>query len=175
MLMHSFLTRKDGHPLVFKRQFQISTWILCGIATLFLASRFAIRMHAKGRLMINDYFLVLALPTLYIGVGLLQSTVHVLYPLMDQRMSGAPYGKLVTSGTSRRFTAAIEMLWISIFSVKFCFLAQFKFHKPPYAYVSVHLTRYYWTVISLCTIGSLYAIIQPIVLCSGAGKTNHTP
>jgi hypothetical protein len=64
------------------------------------------------------------------------------------------------------------MLWISIFSVKFCFLAQFKFHKPPYAYVSPHLTRYYWVVISFCTIGCLYALVQPIVLCSGAGKHN---
>ena len=125
--------------------------------------------------MINDYFLIVALPTLYVGVGLLQSTMDGLYPPTDQRISELQPDDLVASDTSKRFPAAIEMLWISIFSVKFCFLAQFKFHKPPYAYVSVQLTRYYWVVISLCTIGFLYAVIQPIVICSGAGKAYSSP
>lgn len=116
--------------------------------------------------MLNDYFLVAALPLLYIGVGLLQATSTALFSFGAQT---SPLGAVVPPNTARQLTAAIELLWIVIFSVKLCFLAQFKFHKPPYAYVSVRLTRYYWACITLCVIGGLYAIIQPIVLCFSAG------
>ncbi|KAF2793285.1 hypothetical protein K505DRAFT_244729 [Melanomma pulvis-pyrius CBS 109.77] len=65
------------------------------------------------------------------------------------------------------------MLWIVIYCVKFCFLAQFKFHKPPYAYVSIYLTRYYWVSIGICTAGLLFTLIQPIVLCSNSTKCRY--
>ncbi|KAF2193418.1 hypothetical protein K469DRAFT_550645 [Zopfia rhizophila CBS 207.26] len=59
------------------------------------------------------------------------------------------------------------------YSVKFCFLAQFKFYKPPYAFISVYLTRYYWTAIGLCTAAFLFSLVQPIVLCSTAGNCRY--
>ncbi|KAL1591648.1 hypothetical protein SLS60_011646 [Paraconiothyrium brasiliense] len=43
----------------------------------------------------------------------------------------------------------MELIWIAIYCVKFCYLAQFKFYKPPYAYVVIALTRYYWTAVGL--------------------------
>ncbi|KAF1994953.1 hypothetical protein P154DRAFT_446453 [Amniculicola lignicola CBS 123094] len=57
------------------------------------------------------------------------------------------------------------MLWIAIYFVKFCFLAQFNFHQPPYSYVSIHLTRYYWISVGTCLVAFSISIIQPIVLC----------
>lgn len=142
-------------------------WTLCGIATLFLASRFAVRMSTKGRLMVNDYFLVAAIPMLFAGSALLHSTLDGLYRY-EYAVSDADHHTQLPKTTSC-LTAAIEMLWISIYCVKFCFLAQFKFHKPPYAYISVHLTRYFWASIIICSAAFLFTIIHPIVLCPSPG------
>jgi hypothetical protein len=109
--------------------------------------------------MVNDYLLVVALPALYIGAGLLQSSLSVLYLYegsvlpIDQAQMAQP-----TRAVSR-LKASIEMLWLVVYCVKFCFLAQFKFHKPPYAYVSVYLTRYYWASIGICSAALVFTLI----------------
>lgn len=120
--------------------------------------------------MVNDYFLVVAVPALFVGAGLLQSTLNSLY-LHETSTSHADQETTIQSASAGpRLTAVIEMLWIVIYCVKFCFLAQFKFHKPPYAYVSIYLTRYYWVSIGICTAGLLFTLVQPIILCSHPGK-----
>jgi hypothetical protein len=115
--------------------------------------------------MANDYFLVVALPALYIGAGLLQSCFKVLL-LYESSMWQADQE---IRRAAPRLTASIEMLWITIYCVKFCFLAQFKFHKPPYAYVSIYLTRYYWASIGISAAALLFTLIQPLILCSSPG------
>lgn len=147
-------------------------WSFCGVATLFLASRLAVRMSTKGRLMANDYFLGLAFPALYTGAGLLHSSLGELYMFEDTLVNADVINAPQPSHATPRITAAIELLWISIFAVKFCFLAQFKFHKPLYAHVSAHLTRYYWTSIGVCAAACLFTMAQPIILCSSSGKRN---
>jgi hypothetical protein len=115
--------------------------------------------------MVNDYLLVSALPVLYIGAGLLQSSLSALY-LYES--SVLPIDRAQMTQPTRvvyRLTASIEMLWFVIYCVKFCFLAQFKFHKPPYAYISIYLTRYYWTSIGICSAALVFTMIQPIILC----------
>jgi hypothetical protein len=134
---------------------QITIWALCVVSTFFLGSRLAIRMSRKGRILVYDYFLIAALPMLFMASGLLST--HA-----DPDLS--------FHGSTFRLTAAIEVLWIAIYCVKFCFLAQFKFYKPPYAYVNVHLTRYYWTTVCIYSAGFLFTIIQPIVLCPSSGR-----
>lgn len=114
--------------------------------------------------MTNDYFLVAALPALYLGTGLLQSTVGTLYVSRTDLASARGYLAHPASAVPR-LTAAIELLWLSIYCVKACFLAQFKFNEPPYAYVSTHLTRYYWALIGICTTAYLFTFVQPIILC----------
>lgn len=118
----------------------------------------------------NDYFLVTAIPVLLASFGLLQSVIHQLCPteesLTDDTTASAP-----PTDTSRRIVAAIELAWIAIYCVKFCYLAQFKFYKPPYAYVDVALTRYYWAVIGFCSVGFLFTMVQPIALCISRGRS----
>lgn len=145
---------------------QMVLWTLCGIATLFLASRCAVRMSTKGRLIFNDYFVLTALPALYIGAGLLQSSLSTLYSADYSTLPADP----IFHSTAPRITGSIEMLWITIYCVKFCFIAQFKLYKPPYAYVSFHITRHYLASIGLCTASFLFTLAQPIVLCSTSGK-----
>lgn len=146
------------------RQFQATLWTLCGIATLLFCTRIAIRIDAKGRLMMNDYFLIFGLSSLLIGTGLLHSTLRDLYS--NETVVDLPKGApRMSSATAARFTGAIELFWICIYCVKFCFLAQFKFYKPPYAYISANLTRYYWVAVGTSTVGFLFSLIQPIVLC----------
>jgi hypothetical protein len=145
-------------------------WTLSGIATLFLVSRLAIRLSAKGRLMANDYFLIVALPSLYAASSLMQSILSSLY--WGEGVHGAFNASAASPSVAARLTGAIEMLWITIYSVKFCFLAQFKFHKAPYAYVSVHLTRYYWASVGACGIGFLFTLAQPIIVCPRPGNSS---
>ncbi|KAF2260533.1 hypothetical protein CC78DRAFT_584668 [Lojkania enalia] len=155
-------------PSISFRRFEISIWVFSSIAALFVASRFIIRIYTKGQLMVNDYFLILALPALFVAAGLLQTVLHDLY---DEQAAGiwmdpneSPQPKILAP----RLTASMEMLWLTIYCVKFCFLAQFKFHKPPYAYISPYFTRYYWVAIGTCGAAFLFTLIQPIVLCSNA-------
>ncbi|KAF1957113.1 hypothetical protein CC80DRAFT_412196 [Byssothecium circinans] len=116
--------------------------------------------------MINDYFLVAALPILFIALGLLQSILSALFEIEKSSIFIAQVLQPRLPGTTPRLTAAVELLWVTIYCVKFCFLAQFRFHKPPYAYVNVHLTRYYWSTIGICAAAFLITIAEPIVLCS---------
>lgn len=146
-------------------------WTLCAVALIFLASRFAVRASTKGKLMGNDYFLVVGVPILLAGFALLQSFVHQLYWIEEGLTDNDSTGLSQPMDASRRFVAATELIWIAIYCVKFCYLAQFKFYKPPYAYVVVALTRYYWAVISLCSVGFFFTIVQPIALCVTRGKS----
>jgi hypothetical protein len=151
---------------------QIVIWALCVAATLFLASRIAVRMIKKGRLRQNDYFLLVALPFLYIGTGLLQSELDTLY--FSRGMGNEMQGITIPpTGASSRLIGSIELLWVSIFCVKFCFLAQFKFYKPPYAYLSLHLTRHWWTAVGICVAALIFTLVTPIVLCPSSSKSRH--
>jgi hypothetical protein len=151
---------------------QIVIWALCVVATLFLASRIAVRMVKKGRLRQNDYFLLVALPCLYIGAGLLQSELDPLY--LSRGIGNQMQGITVhPTGASSRLVGSIELLWVSIFCIKFCFLAQFKFYKPPYAYLSLHLTRHWWTAVGICVAAFVFTLATPIVLCSSSSKSKH--
>ncbi|KAF2276895.1 uncharacterized protein EI97DRAFT_342676, partial [Westerdykella ornata] len=53
------------------------------------------------------------------------------------------------------------------------FISQFKFHKPPYAYVSVALTRYYWVCVCICGAAFLFALSQPIAVCPTAERCQY--
>ncbi|KAF2449203.1 hypothetical protein P171DRAFT_350975 [Karstenula rhodostoma CBS 690.94] len=119
----------------------------------------------------NDYFLVAGVPILLAGFALLQSVIHQLYWAEDT--DNDPTALSQSTDASRRLVATIELIWIAIYCVKFCYLTQFKFYKPPYAYVVVALTRYYWAVVGLCSIGFLFTIVQPIVLCASKGQCRY--
>jgi hypothetical protein len=136
------------------------------LSALFLASRFVVRFWKKGQLVLSEYFLIIALLALFVGTGLLHSTRDELYQLS----SAEPFGNTQPRAhTAPRFTAAIELLWVTIYCVKASFLAQFKFHKPLYAYVSPRLTRYYWAAIAICGSALLFTIVVPIVVCPNSG------
>lgn len=120
--------------------------------------------------MVNDYLLVVALPALYIGAGLLQSSLSVLYLYEGSVLPIYRAQMAQPTRAAPRLTSSIEMLWLVVYCVKFCFLAQFKFHKPPYAYVSIYLTRYYWASIGICSSALVFTLIQPIILCPNTCK-----
>ncbi|KAH7384510.1 hypothetical protein BKA66DRAFT_79973 [Pyrenochaeta sp. MPI-SDFR-AT-0127] len=159
---------------VSRQSFEVTLWTFCGLSTIFLASRFAVRIWKKGRLRKSDYFLIIGLPSLFAGAALLQTTLDVLYahwpasvwvhspPVQQDGIIAAP-----------RLTSAIELLWVAIYCVKASFFAQFKFHKPPYSYVSPSLTRYYWTAISICGLAFVFTLITPAVLCPNAAKCRY--
>lgn len=148
---------------------QITLWTLCGLSTLFLASRMAMRKRKKGGLRMSDYFLLMSLPSLFAGAALLHSTLDELYTYwpMGVRTSSQPIDQ--STAVTSRLTSAIELLWVTIYCVKASFFAQFKFHRPPYAYVSPSLTRYYWAATSICGCAFVVTLVIPIVLCPNAG------
>lgn len=115
--------------------------------------------------MVSDYLLVVALPALYIGAGLLQSSLSALY-LHEGSVLPVDRAQMMQPATvAPRLTASIEMLWLVVYCAKFCFLAQFKFHKPLYAYISLYLTRYFWASVGICSAALVFTLIQPIILC----------
>lgn len=149
-------------------------WTLCGLCTSFLASRLAVRMRTKGKLRRSDYFLVVALPCLYAGCALLDSSLATLYVHVTDVPGEINISRDQPAGTSARLTSAIELLWITVYCVKASFLAQFKFHKPPYAYVSKHLTRFYWVTIGICGSSFLFTLAVPILLCRSSSELAFT-
>ena len=86
--------------------------------------------------------------------------------------SAEPPSLLRQRDTTRCFAAIMELLWVTIYCVKASFLAQFKFHKLPIAYVSPRLTRYHWIVIGICALAFLLALVVPVFLCHRAGMYN---
>jgi hypothetical protein len=140
----------------------MTAWTMCALSTFFLASRFRIRYSKKGRLGLSEYFLIMALLSLFAGTGLLQSTRNEPYA---QSSADVFSGTLPCGNATPRLIAAIELLCVTIYCVKASFFAQFKFHKPLYAYVSPRLTRYYWTAVAICGSAFLFTMIVPITLC----------
>ncbi|KAK7186394.1 hypothetical protein PSPO01_07351 [Paraphaeosphaeria sporulosa] len=140
--------------IVSEKTYTVTLWTLCAIALIFLASRFALRASTKGELMGNDYFLVAGVPILLTGFALLQSVIYQLYWTEESLTDNTTAWSRHTD-TSRRLVAAIELIWVAIYCVKFCYLAQFKFYKPPYA------------------VGFLFTLVQPIVLCTTRGKCRY--
>jgi len=121
--------------------------------------------------MMNDSFIISGILLLYIGAGLLQSSLSDLYSYYQhQQQDQISQGANRPQQLSATSLAVLEMLWSAIFSVKFAYLANFKFHKPPYKYVSGHLTRYYWFVGSFCGIGFVFTLIAQavVVLCANS-------
>ena len=117
----------------------------------------------------NDYFLVAAAPVLVIGIAFLQSGLHQIYGLQNNFSDADGSSMSRRSNALRRIVAAVEMMWIATYLVKFCYLAQFKFYKAPYRYVDPNLTAYYWAAVGLCVTGFLFTIAQPIILCPSPG------
>jgi hypothetical protein len=117
-------------------------------------------MWKKGRLRKSDYFVIFALPCLFTGVGLLHSSLNILYALDAH----PPHVTNAGPTTTPQLTVAIEILWITIYSTKLSILVQLSFNKPLYAYVAIHLTRYYWVVVSVCSIAFVFTIAVPIIL-----------
>lgn len=114
--------------------------------------------------MFNDYFLAVAVPFLFAAFALLQSALYMLYrsgfqPINDVRL----------------LVAAVELIWVAIYCVKFCYFAQFKFYKPPYAYVDAALTQYYWVAIGICIAGFVFTIVQPVIICPKPGMCCTPP
>jgi hypothetical protein len=139
-------------------------WTLCGLSSALLASRLVIRLSWIEKLKRSDGVLLLALSSLFAGSALLFSTLDVLYDHGDaETRAHRGYVRQHASAASR-LTSAIELLWITIYSVKGSFLLQFKFHKPPHSLVSANLTRYYWATISVCTAAFLCTLAVPPIL-----------
>lgn len=162
----SFTITNRSHKLIYGKA---TMWTLCGLSTLFLASRFAVRMWKKGRLRKSDYCLIATLPFLFAGAGLLQSSLDELYANWPRTIPKKPSPSGQHASAGPRLTLAIEMLWVAIYSVKASFFAQFKFHKPLYAYVSPRLTRYYWVAISVCISTFVLTLVVSAVLCPSPG------
>jgi hypothetical protein len=121
-------------------------------------------MWKKGRLRRSDYFLLVALPSLFAGVALLQTSLDTLQAV-ESSFEGGVVSLTQNTSAAARITAAIELLWICVYSVKASFLAQFRFHKPPFAYVSIHLTRLYWAIVVISGFGFAFTLTVPIILC----------
>ena len=144
---------------------QVLIWTFCSLSFAFVASRLVIRLSRKERLKRSDHLLLLALPSLFAGSALLHSTLDALY---DYGATESPADRnhvRPDSTAAPRLTAAIELLWVTIYCVKASFLLEFKFHEPPYSLVSANLTRYYWATIGICTAAILCTLAAPPVLC----------
>ncbi|KAJ8118778.1 hypothetical protein OPT61_g315 [Boeremia exigua] len=164
---------RDRTQFVKEETFKVLMWTFCGISSAFLASRLGIRLFRREKFKRSDGLLLLALPSLLAGSALLHSSLSALYnhshagsradhEYVQQHEDAAP-----------RLTAATELLWITIYSVKASFLLQFKFHKPPYSLVSVNLTRYYWTTVGMCTAAFICTLAVPPILCPSSSECQY--
>ena len=103
----------------------------------------------------------------------MQSSLSDLYSYYQhQQQDQISQGANRPQQLSATSLAVLEMLWSAIFSVKFAYLANFKFHKPPYKYVSGNLTRYYWFVAFFCALDFIFTLIAQavVVLCAGGSS-----
>lgn len=143
----------------------MTTWTLCSLSTLLLVSRFGIRLWKTGKFHRSDYFLLLALPSLFVGAALLQTSLDTLYAPELESSKGDVATSVQNASAAVCLTSAIELLWLCIYTIKASILAQFRFHKPPFAYVSIHLTRLYWAVVILSSLAFAFTLAVPIMLC----------
>ncbi|KAF2830318.1 hypothetical protein CC86DRAFT_284478 [Ophiobolus disseminans] len=112
-----------------------------------------------------------ALPSLFAGTALLHTGLEALYTI-ESNGSFVDRSK-GNSSKDAQLISAIELLWISIYCVKASFLAQLRFHKLPFAYVSVHLTRLYWVVVGICGTGLTFTLAVPIALCPTSSQCHY--
>ncbi|KAJ6109223.1 hypothetical protein N7486_001457 [Penicillium sp. IBT 16267x] len=112
-------------------QFQVAVGVLFGLAVIAFISRILLRLITRRRLFLDDAFLTLAWACLCTGTGILYHRIGVVY-LEFAILGGdaASYAIAITEMNdlveqSKWQLAYLVMLWTTVFSVKWCYLAFF--------------------------------------------------
>jgi hypothetical protein len=140
---------------------KITISVLFGVAVLACFSRVFIRLITRRRLYIDDGFLLFSTICLIPATVLSFETIHMSY-LQGAILRQEPGALLVAlrqidalyAETIKGFAYRI-LLWNSVFSIKWCYLA---FFYPLLRSMGKKIVYYYWTAVTVSVVGWLYLV-----------------
>ncbi|GAT23816.1 similar to An02g10960 [Aspergillus luchuensis] len=156
-----------------QRQYGIAVGIFFALAALSFLGRIFIRLFTRRRLYLDDAFLSFAFTTLLIGtvLGFLRAyTIYFQMAALEGNVDALLFlaSHLEEHAKDYGFNIAfIVLLWTTVFSVKWCYLA---FFHPLLVGMSRWFILYYRCTVGLSFISwILSAFVAPIVPCPYTG------
>lgn len=141
-----------------------------GVAVLVVITGMGIRIHTRGQLRLEDYFMLLGLCCLCAATGLLLSIVRELF--VAEALGRYPSVKLTIgdvqsiSNTMPMNLSFRSLAWTTIVCVKFSFLALFRLLIRR---MSGRIIIYYWVVVVCTSIAWLYGVSVDWLTCRHFG------
>ncbi|KAK3984616.1 hypothetical protein QBC44DRAFT_353531 [Cladorrhinum sp. PSN332] len=154
------------------REFRIALFVLAGISICFFLARMFIRIRYHKRLLLDDFFLILAACSMCAGTGLIYHISYFLY--MHTAASQIPelFPYLVANyksllGMHTTVFPLLALMWTTIYAVKACFLV---FMRPLVWHISKWVNRYYWFIVWFCVLCWGFVVAQPFITCPYFGE-----
>ncbi|KAF2108329.1 hypothetical protein BDV96DRAFT_587616 [Lophiotrema nucula] len=168
LIDHSTVT-----AVVPRKTFEVLIWTFLGLSILATASRFAIRIKSRGRLVLDDYFLIPALLATCVTAPLLNKALPGIYVTEAVGAKGnisLNASDIEALAENMKWTFVYTCTsWTTIFCVKYSFLAFFHGMITP---VFIHLTRYFWFVVGYCIVTFVLCLVEPLAICHSWGKAS---
>jgi hypothetical protein len=151
---------------------------LFALALLAFLGRITIRLLSRGRIYLDDGFLIAAFTSLVASTAIFYKRSRVIY-LVFALMRNDEHVSLIASqdiadiyNQMNWSFSYITFLWTDIFMVKFCYLAFFYtlLRSMPTA-----LIRYYWSATVLTVAAWIYLVLQQLITCPYFGASSCKP
>lgn len=153
---------------------QVVTGIFFGFAITSIMARVGFRIHAHRSLYLDDCITLVGAMCLSAAIGILYKKCDYFF-LLDALGSDS---SLISHVSADQINDLFEtpyaifyvfyvLIWTTIFAVKFSFLVFFK--KLINRVTKIHI--YYWTVVIITLLSWLYAVLEPLVVCSHPNKS----
>ena len=153
------------------KHFQATMWTLLSIALLLATCRLAVRWKSKGRLYMDDVFLIFANVSLVIGSSVLQielATIYLAEEFTTSRGFGEQLPRRMNLQTLVQRYHLVQNLhgtlsWLTIFAVKFSFLFLFRqlVERIP------SLEKYWKWILGMNVVACMYCLLYIVFECQG--------
>ena len=140
--------------------------MLYGTSVIALSLRIVVRVYTLRRIYLDDAFLVFGFLCLTASTALLFHFAKLIYLneayTMDLTFDISFPEVVALTDTTAILDSFLILVWASIFSVKFSFLALFHMLIRR---VSTALTTYYWVIVGACLVFWIFLTSEIFIVC----------
>lgn len=161
---------------------QVTIGIFFGFAITSMIARIGFRIHAHRSLYLDDYIALIGAICLCAAIGVLYWKCDYFFLIDVLRNDSSLIAEISANQIKDLFQTPYAvfhgfyaLIRTTIFAVKFSFLIFFKklIHRVSKIY------NYYWTVAIITFLSWLFAVLEPLVVCShvnkSLGRITHAP
>ena len=140
--------------------------LFCGIATVTVIVRLALRIFTRNKLQLGDYLVLFGLACLGAATYLIYDFARMIFLSNAVRLDPSvipTFGEIAQLMDSLKIIYSfLALIWTTTFAVKLSFLV---FFKKLIDRVSKKITLYYWFVVVFTVVSWMFIVSEPFILC----------